>query len=57
MVHLQHRCERYWGENIGDVYETPDKKLAITTTSSVPFVEFMIRTFNLKNVCIPVGNN
>ena len=47
---LQRKCEQYWADNIGDVYETQDKKMEITTTSSMPFADFEIRTFNAKNV-------
>ena len=47
---LQRKCEQYWSDNIGDVYETPDKKMQITTTSSVPFADFEIRNFNVKKV-------
>ena len=47
---LQRKCEQYWSDNIGEVFETQDKKMEITTTSSMPFADFEIRTFNLKHV-------
>ncbi|CAI8024471.1 Receptor-type tyrosine-protein phosphatase alpha [Geodia barretti] len=47
------KCEQYWADNIGDVFETQDKKMEITTTSSMPFADFEIRTFNAKNTTEP----
>ena len=47
---LQRKCEQYWGENIGDDYETVDKSITITTTSVMPFADFEIRMFNVKKV-------
>ena len=47
---VQRKCEQYWADNIGEVFETQDKKMEITTTSSMPFADFEIRTFNAKNV-------
>jgi protein tyrosine phosphatase len=47
------KCEQYWADNIGDVFETQDKKMEITTTSSMPFADFEIRTFNAKNTTAP----
>ena len=47
----QHKCEQYWSDNIGEVFETQDKKMTIITTSFMPFADFEIRTFNIKNVC------
>ena len=46
----QRKCEQYWGENIGDTYKTPDKKFTVITTSVMPFADFVIRTFSLKDV-------
>ena len=47
---MQHKCEQYWADNIGDSFETPDGKLVITTTSVMPFADFHIRCFNVKSV-------
>ena len=47
---VQAKCQRYWCEAIGDTYETPDKTISVTTTSIMPFADFVIRTFSVKNV-------
>ena len=49
---MQRKCEQYWGENIGDDFETPDNKLRITTTSVLPLADFEIRIFTVKSVSI-----
>ena len=46
----QRKCEQYWADNIGEDYQTPDKKLNITTTSVMPYADFSIRTFSVKSV-------
>ena len=55
---LQRKCEQYWADNIGDEYQTPDKKFSVTTTSVMPFADFVIRTFSATNVrdyiCMPI---
>ena len=53
---MQCKCEQYWGENIGDDFETPDSKLRITTTSVLPFADFEIRNFTVKSVSSYVLN-
>lgn len=47
---VQRKCEQYWGENIGAEYQTPNKKISVTTTSVMPFADFVIRTFSVKSV-------
>ena len=47
---LQRKCEQYWAENIGDAYQTGDKKYSVITTSVMPFADFVIRTFTVKTV-------
>ena len=49
---MQRKCEQYWGENIGDDFETPDNKLRITTTSVLPLADFDIRIFTVKSVSL-----
>ena len=49
---MQRKCEQYWGENIGDDFETPDNKLRITTTYVLPLADFDIRNFTVKSVSI-----
>ena len=49
-THPQRKCEQYWADNIGEDYQTPDKKLNITTTSVMPYADFAIRTFSVKSV-------
>ena len=38
----------YWPDSMGGVYETDT--LQITTISILPFADFDIRKFNIKNV-------
>lgn len=47
---LQRKCEQYWAENIGDTYKSPDKMFSVVTTSVMPFADFVIRTFSVKDV-------
>ena len=47
---IQRKCEQYWGENVGDDFETPDHKLTITTTYVLPLADFNIRTFTVESV-------
>ena len=47
---MQRKCEQYWGENIGDDFETPDSKLRITTTSVLPLADFDLHIFTVKSV-------
>ena len=47
---IQRECEQYWAENMGEVYNTPDKMFSVTTTSLMPFADFVIRTFSVKHV-------
>ncbi len=37
---------------MGEVYETPDKMFTVTTTSVVPFADFIIRTFSVRHVSL-----
>ena len=47
---FQRKCEQYWSDDIGEVFETQDRKMEITTTSTMSFADFEIRTFSLKCV-------
>ena len=49
---MQRKCEQYWGDNIGDDFETPDNKLRITTTYVLPHADFDIRNLTVKSVSI-----
>jgi len=48
--YLQRKCEQYWGESMGEVYESPDKEFQVTTTSVMQFADYVIRTFVLRRV-------
>eukprot|EP00731_Ephydatia_muelleri_P025777 Em0017g860a len=45
------KCEMYWPDSMGGVYETDT--LQITTISILPFADFDIRKFNIKNKVAP----
>ena len=50
---MQRKCEQYWGDNVGDDFETPDHKLTITTTYVLPLADCIIRNFTVESVSIP----
>ena len=51
-VCVQVKCEQYWSEDIGSVFETENKTMSVTTLSVTPFADFVIRQFTVKNVSV-----
>ena len=47
--YMQTKCVQYWPKELHDSI-TPGDKFSVTYTSTLPFAEYEIRKFKLKNV-------
>ena len=49
VICLQKKCEQYWPENIDETL-TPGLNLSVTLTSILPYAEYEVRKFTVKDV-------
>lgn len=47
---MQKKCEQYWPDIVGQTVEPPDTTLEVTLTELMPFADYEIRKFEVKDV-------
>jgi len=47
---LQRKCEQYWPEGVGQSMTPPDTTLQVTFTELMPYAEYEIRKFKVRDV-------
>ena len=51
---LQRKCEQYWPENVNENFEAPNSTIMATLTSVMPFADYEIKTFLVKDVSVHI---